>query len=156
MSQPLLTAAGRNGQLEVHATKIKICRNGLLAMASHGFKGDKDVLLSAITSIQFKEANLITNGYIQFGFSGGRESKDGVIDAVSDENTIMFTKKQQTAFVQAKNQIEQLMHQSKQPTQATTAATSAADELAKLANLRDQGILSELEFQQMKQQVLTR
>jgi hypothetical protein len=155
MSQPLLIASGMNGQLEVHPTKIKICRKGLLAFAAHGFKGDKDVLLSAITSIQLKNANLITNGYIQFGFSGSLESKDGLTDAVSDENTIMFTRGQQAAFMAAKTQIENLIHTSKQPAQSQTTTSSQTDELIKLAKLREQGVLSDDEFQQMKQKILT-
>jgi len=40
--------------------------------------------------------------------------------------------------------------------QATQQATSTADELAKLAGLKEQGILSEEEFQKMKQDIISK
>jgi hypothetical protein len=51
--------------------------------------------------------------------------------------------------------LRQLMDDSHRPVAATQAATpSAADELRKFAELRDQGVLSEDEFQQAKTRIL--
>ncbi len=120
--------------------------SGLLARGTRrGFqglltlKGDKEILISSITSIQFKKAGFI-HGYIQFGVMGGNEAK------VGDENTVMFSATQQPEFDHLKKHIENQLHQ---PT-ANVSSVSAADEIAKLAALRDRGVLSELEFQQQK------
>jgi len=45
MEQVLMEVKGYNGQLELLETKIRIKRNGLLALLSHGFKGDKKILI---------------------------------------------------------------------------------------------------------------
>jgi hypothetical protein len=58
----------------------------------HGFKGNKEIPYESITSIQLRKASSMTRGYIQFGQSGFSESDDGLMDAVSDENTVLFDK----------------------------------------------------------------
>ncbi|HFK1736036.1 MULTISPECIES: DUF4429 domain-containing protein [Bacillus cereus group] len=72
-------------------------------------KGDKEILIKHISSIQFKPAVTFTNGYIQFAFSGGKENKGGLFDATKDENSIMFSKKQQPNSLKLKALIEQKM-----------------------------------------------
>ena len=59
-----MIAKGVNGQVEIVGTKIVISRKGVMAFMTHGFKGDKEILISHISSIQYKEADMITNGYI--------------------------------------------------------------------------------------------
>ncbi len=150
MGKPELTAKGINGQIELHGNKIRIRRKGLNAIVSHGFKGDKDILISSITSIQFKTSNLATNGYIQFSFMGGQEAKGGIKQAVKDENSVVFTKKNQSDFAKIKEAIDSRIRAG----QATGPATSEAEELAKFATLKNQGIISEEEFQIKKNQIL--
>ena len=106
--QPLKIAKGYNGQLLLFNNKIRIERKGLLPFLTQGYKGQKDIYLKQISSIQFKPAGLITNGYIQFAFIGGSENKGGLFQAVKDENTIMFTKKQQKDFEEIRDLIEEL------------------------------------------------
>lgn len=50
-------------------------------------------MISSISSIQFKNAGAMFNGYIQFAFMGGQEAKGGIFQGTQDENTVMFTKK---------------------------------------------------------------
>lgn len=100
---------GCNGTIEVLDNKIIIKRKGITAFISQGLKGDKEIYIKKITSIQIKNANWITNGYIQFGFSGGKESKGGILDAAKDENTVMFKSSQQNDFLKLKTLIEKNM-----------------------------------------------
>ena len=143
-------AIGRNGQVELYANKIRIRRKGVLSFLTHGFKGDKDILLSTISAIQFNNASFVANGYIQFSFMGGQEAKGGLLQGLGDENSVLFNKKQQPAFERMKHEIEQRIQ-----AKASTGKTfSDADELGKLADLRDRGILTEQEFQTKKTQIL--
>jgi len=98
MINPELYAKGVNGQIELYSNKICIRRKGVLGFLTQGLKGDKNIMISTITSIQFKKAGMLTNGYIQFAFMGGQEAKGGLFQGTQDENTIMFNKKQQSAF----------------------------------------------------------
>lgn len=94
---------------------------------------------------------------MQFSLSGGRESTGGLFAATEDENTLMISK-DFDQFVTLKERIEQLMITSRQPqpVQPVAAASSAsvADELVKLANLRDSGVLSKGEFEAQKKRLL--
>ena len=140
---------GYNGTLEVYRDKVRIKRKGFMAFLSVGLSGDKEILISHITSIQVKKPGF-TNGYIQFSFRGGKESKGGLLAAGEDENTILFTSKQETGFLEAKEAIQRRLGQ----IAAGDSSSSGLDELEKLASLRDKGILTEEEFQAKKKQIL--
>ena len=150
MSSPELSAKGVNGQIELFNNKVCIRRKGVLGFLIQGLKGDKNIMIPSISSIQFKKAGVLTNGYIQFAFMGGKEAKGGIFQGTQDENTVMFTVKQQPLFEQIRDTVENRIQVGN--TQAST--TSDADEIAKLADLRDKGILSEDEFQSKKKQIL--
>lgn len=141
---------GHNGQLELTDTVLRIKRKGVLAFMTQGLKGDKEILVSQISSIQFKKADFFTNGYIQFAFIGGREAKGGLFQGTQDENTVMFRASQQADFEKLRDELQRRI--------ASVAAVpmppSALDELEKLASLRDKGIVSDEEFQQKKKQLL--
>ena len=149
MSTPELSAKGLNGQIELYSNKVRILRKGVLSFMTQGLKGNKDIMISTISSIQLKNAGL-TNGYIQFAFMGGKEAKGGLFQGTQDENTVMFSKKQQPLFEQIKETVESRIGAANN----SASPSSDADELLKLAELRDKGILTENEFQKKKEQIL--
>lgn len=144
-------AKGYNGQLTVRERSILITRKGALAFMTQGLKGDKEIPIEHITSVQLKGAGL-TAGYIQFAFMGGTEAKGGVFQAGKDENSISFYKGSQKDFEKAKELIEQRRRVLTAPT--TSAAPSAADELTKFSELHKAGILTDDEFAAKKKQLL--
>ena len=103
-----MLAKGVNGQIEIVGKKIMISRKGAMALMTHGLKGDKEILISQISSIQYKKAGVMTNGYIQFAFVGGQEAKRGLMQSTQDENSIVFNKWQQPAFDEVKSQIDRI------------------------------------------------
>lgn len=145
MSTLIMEANGHNGQVEMTDSVVQIKRKGVLAFISQGLKGDKVILISHISSIQFKKANAFLNGYIQFAFVGGQEAKGGIFQGTRDENSVMFRLSQQPAFEVFRDELQRRISSgtpgSKQP------QPSPMDELEKLASLRDKGIVSEEEFQ---------
>lgn len=155
MDEPI-KVEGVYGSIELIGNKIIIRRKGLMSKLAHGIKGDKEILIRTISSIQFKEAGIL-NGYIQFSFSGGKENTGGILDAGKDENTLFFTKKQQPAFEKLKSIIEEKIEalNNNNNTQTQQAPlVNVADEIKKLAELRDNGILTEEEFTAKKKQLL--
>lgn len=88
----LMEAKGWNSQLQLFETKVRITRKGFLSFAQQGLRGDKDILIKEISSIQFKKVGWTVNGYIQFTFRGGQESKSGFWDANKDENKLHLLK----------------------------------------------------------------
>jgi len=129
---------------------------GLGGLLIHGLKGTKEIFFSSISAIQFKELGTFTAGYIQFTISGGDENVGGLFGAVEDENSFMFKGKQNiTKVIKAKNYIESVIQKSRSPqAPAPVPTNSLSDELQKLAELRQQGLLSEAEFQAAKQKLI--
>lgn len=136
--------------------RAKITPKGVLGFLSKGLKGTKELSIFSITSVQLKEASLLVNGYIQFSIPGGNESKKGIFDAVSDENTFMFSKgvnnNHQARVI--KEYVFSEMKKTRSP-QSVIQNNNLADELEKLKAFKDQGVLSEDEFQSAKKKLLS-
>lgn len=105
----VLVANGRNGQVHFDGRTVTITREGFAARATHG-RGEKSIPLRHIAAVQFKPVALLTTGYIQFTVPGElastRRSKGSrTIDAASDENSVIFLKKQQPEFEALKDAV---------------------------------------------------
>jgi hypothetical protein len=148
------TARGRNGQLTVYPTKIVISREGAMGFISQGHKGRKEIDLTQISAVQFKDPGPLTVGYIQFSFIGGSETKHGIRDAVSDENSILFAQKAESAFREAKRLIDQYREELRAPHHAAPAAPDPVEQLERLAGLLERGLLTKDEFELKKRELL--
>ncbi|MCF3102927.1 DUF4429 domain-containing protein [Streptomyces roseoverticillatus] len=155
----MIEVSGQGGQVQFDGQYITITRKGFLARATVG-KGEKRLHISQITAVQWKPAGPLVNGFIQFTLPGGNERRSAfggqTASAAQDENSVVFTKKQQPEFEMLRAALDQaIAAQHGQRTPSTpTAPVSLADELTKLATLRDQGILSSAEFEQQKARLL--
>jgi hypothetical protein len=114
----------------------------------------KEIDISQISAVQFKAADLLTAGYIQFSFLEGAETKRGIRDAVRDENSILFKKQAQPEFERAKRLIDEYRERLRGAA-VTTRASSPLEDLERLANLRDRGVLTDEEFETKKRQLLS-
>jgi Short C-terminal domain len=129
---------------------LKWIRKGIKNFMLQGSKGEKSVSIKNISAIQLKEPGL-TTGYLQIAYSGSSENKGGIFDAVKDENTILFSKKELKQAKELKQLIEQLQSEMNI---SNESKLSEADELKKFKELLDEGIITEEEFQTKKKQIL--
>lgn len=113
----------------------------------HGFKGDKHIPYSSMTAVQFMESGSWLAGYIQFSIKGAIEWTGQVNQ---DENALQFDKGDADDF----RALRDFVHGKIETANKPAVPFSIADELAKLAALRDQGILSDEEFGQQKTALL--
>lgn len=143
---------GVNGQLELTESVLRIKRGGALAFVTQGLKGDKEIQISQVSSVQLKAASFLLNGYIQFAFVGGQEAKGGIFQGVEDENTVMFRKSEQKQFEDFRDELQRRVSSFRAG--STPASTSSLDEIDKLASLRERGIVSEEEFEKKKKMLL--
>lgn len=132
---------------------LRIKRKGLLNFANHGLDGEKTFDINNMSGVQMKDAGSLTNGYIQFIISGSKESKGGLLAATKDENTIMFTKKEQQYANEIKEYVENVLA-NKRTTVVHEVKTDTSEEIRKYKSLLDEGIISEEEFIQKKKQLL--
>jgi hypothetical protein len=148
-----MEVVGVNGQIVVDDNWVTIKRKGAMAMLTQGIKGDKKIPITNIISVQFKNANSLVNGYIQFATASG-EGSHGINQATADENTVMFKKNQMSDFENLRDHIEGLIA-NRMNSGGKSSSVDIADELGKLAKLKEQGILSEAEFSKMKAKLLS-
>lgn len=81
METVIKEAKSVNGLLQLLDDKIMIIRKGF----STPYRwGDKTIMIKNISAIQFVKAGALTSGYMQFSFSGGKESKGGLWNAAMD------------------------------------------------------------------------
>jgi tetratricopeptide (TPR) repeat protein len=135
----LMTAKGVEDVLELLEDKIRIRGATMLR------RGTKEISLKNITAIKFEKAGRIFGGRIEFSHPGGLELFETGIGSC-----VVFNREQQPDFERIKAEIEKRIQAKSVP----SAPSSDADEIAKLADLRDKGILTEEEFQQKKKQIL--
>lgn len=95
MSTLIAQATGKDGRMALFDDKVVISREGVSRfMTLH--RGNKDIPLSEITAVQFRECSKWQGGYLQLSVVGGVEWKGGFFAANSwyavtqDENAIVF------------------------------------------------------------------
>ena len=157
----LIAAEGVNGQICLTDKGIIIGREGGIGnKLVVGFtKGEKFLSYRNITGIQFKEPG-ITAGYIQFTLPGGIESRSGVLDAMSDENTVAFSADKLEVFRKIRDIVEERQGLGTVPIPQAQSPQmppklSIADELTKLAALKRDGAITDEEFEQLKKDLLS-
>jgi len=145
---------GHNGTISLDGTFVTIARTGFLARATIG-KGEKRIPVGQISAVQFKRAGWAMNGFIQFTVAGGveRRSQFGsqTNSASHDENSVIFTRSQQPEFEQLRDAVEAAMVA---PAPSVAAAPDVVDQLRRLAELRDAGVVNSEEFETAKVRLL--
>jgi hypothetical protein len=149
------TAIGLSGDfLLVTNKKVVILKKGMATWATGGFGlKTKSYLLDKINSIDISKGLIFCDLEI---VSGGMVEKKGgsFFAAAESENIFQFEKKHYEEMTTLVNQIRALIERSSQ--QASAKSDSIPDLIGKLAELRDQGILTETEFNEKKLSLLGR
>jgi hypothetical protein len=103
----------------------------------------------------------VKKGFFSSTLKIGAEGFAGDMDAIDKKKAEKILSYIEEKMAQATTMTTSAVHSSTSDTATTTTTAaasdpqlSAADELSKLARLKEQGILSEAEFNQMKQEIL--
>ncbi len=145
---------GVNGQLTIYEDRVIIERGGALGFLTQGLAGAKTIPMDSIMSVQFKEGNMWTNGFIQFGIMGGKEARGGVFNATQDENTVMIKAATNNDARAIKDYIEGIILNRSKNKGVVVQQASPAEELKKFKELLDMGVISQAEFDAKKKQIL--
>jgi hypothetical protein len=153
----MIEAKGQNGQVQFDGQYVTITRKGFIARTSVG-KGEKRLHVGQITAVQWKAPGFAVSGFIQFTVPGGNEKRSAfgsqTKSAATDENSVTFTSKQMPEFERLRAAIDESIAPHHAPQAAGTCSTSMAEELAKLAALRDQGVITDADFEAAKAKLL--
>lgn len=148
-------AKGINGQVSFDGTTVKITREGFVARSTHG-RSEKALPLKSIGAVQWKPATSLVNGFIQFSVSGESSKKSVGFgkyqDATKDENSVVFRKSQLEAF----EAVHAAIQEAQSNGSPAASAPDVTEQLARLGQLRDAGVLTEEEFAAKKAELLER
>lgn len=114
-------------------------------------------MLNQISAIQLKKAG-IARGYIQFIIAGARESKSGILGE-TNENIVYFdstfkNKEINSNAEEIKSYIENYIAQQNNRNCTIIKSDDKYDQLKKLKQLLDDGIINQNEFDIEKEKIL--
>lgn len=132
--------------------KITIKRKGICSLVNHGLKGEKTIQISSITGTQYKKSG-IANGYLQFIITGSQKTKGGLSSAQKDENSVVWVYKKCNEYAEEIIRYIEEHNSIKDPSNVMVKEDKY-DKLAKIKKLLDDGILTQKEFEEEKQEIL--
>jgi hypothetical protein len=162
ITEDAVLAIGVGGYCAFDGQFLTIHHVGALGRMTVG-KGVKRVPLVSVSAVQMKPAGPVVSGFIQFTLPGSNERRSEfgkqTFDAAGDENSVVFTRDQEPAFLALRSAVEEAIaarHMPIAPTPTAAAAPSVLDQIGQLASLRDAGVLTDAEFHAKKVELLSR
>lgn len=143
----MLTAKNMNATVTFDGRAVTIKRSVLAGNA------EKVIPVGSITAVQWKRPGL-TNGYIEFTVAGGRESHKRGADHGNENQVLLRMGGPTKDFEAIRDAVREVIAQG--GAASAPPAPDVADQLQKLAALRDQGVLSDVEFDAKKAELLSR
>ena len=146
--------------IKLNDNSVTISRPGVMPKFTHGFVGEKTIMLNQITGVQFKKSTTFTTGFLQFIVPGSKEAtKSKPLERVKDENIVYFKdpwmkydeENKNAEFI--KNYIEKYNANLNKP-QVIQNTTSNLDEIKKLKELLDMNAITQEEFDKKKKDLL--
>ena len=119
-------------------------------LSGRAFDGSKEFYYVDMTSVQYKKAGSLINGFIQFEYPGSHSGQDNY----NSENSFIIMKGKtdieqcEKAYQYIKERIAFYKKQKNNPTM------SAAEELKQYKDLLDNGIITQEEFNAKKKELL--
>ena len=151
MADAKIIFEGYKGVIRVYDDKVEIEKSGFFFNNTA-----KTLPMSNIVSVSIKPSGW-GRGYIEFTTPGSRDSRN-TEEALNNENALCFKNGRQDAEAKKiKEYVEEQilkLSQNKGGTTVVQQATSPAEELKKMKELLDMGIITKEEFDEKKKQLL--
>ena len=151
MAEPKIIFEGYKGTIRVFEDKVEIEKKGFFINNS-----SKTLPMANIISVSIKPSGW-GRGFIEFTTPGSRDSKN-TEEALTNENALCFKNGRQDAEAKKIKEYvdEQILKiaQTKNGATIIQQATSPAEELKKMKELLDMGVITQDEFDAKKKQLL--
>lgn len=151
-----------NSTITIYNKKIVIVHSGFKATVS-GKKGEHTIMIKDIVAIELVKGSMGSRSSIFFNHKGlerqsGDDSNFGLrsLEVAGSPNAVLFTKENYDSFKELKEKVEELMGEVGTSSSTIVNEVSIPDEIKKLSDLKDQGILTEEEFQTKKTDLLNK
>ena len=136
--------------------RVMIIKAGIVGGAGFFGANCKSLYFNQITSVDLRMS--IIGGHIQLTVAGSTDIKGkGILDMGQAENAVTFTTDYKERMKYVANLIRKRVRSSQSPSHITNSisGTSLVDQINELTKLKQQGILSEEEFQIAKRKLLS-
>ncbi len=107
MAKLIMRVEGLNGQVELLADRVVIHRKGLWNALTYGLNAKREIPLSAMSEVQFKEASRFNFGEIEF-VGGGRAAQT---KKKINLNAVKFRRDKNQEFEMLKEKMFEIMEQ---------------------------------------------
>jgi hypothetical protein len=144
-----------NNELELADDNIIIRRRGVAHAMAAGLTGERMIPISTLTAIQLKLGAWWSPGFILFSYAGSKPFMGGIIEATQDPDAFIFQKELNDEVSAFKAKVEKILRDAKQAASSNNSSGTITDELRKLAEFKQQGILSQEEFDAAKKKLLS-
>jgi hypothetical protein len=147
---------GTSGTVSFDGSTVVITRSGLRQVSvSGGLRGEARYAVSQLSGVRIQKPGLHA-GQFTLVAAGTNAVGVGAASSGHDPMTVLFQRNVHQAFLELAGAIEEAIRDlayGRVPVQ-DAAPRSVVDELARLGQLRDQGLLSDAEFTAAKAQLL--
>src|SRR5690348_3247827 len=150
-AQSIMLADGE--KLKGQATTVWIEGDTLVikyAVWAHGFLGEKRVPVQNIKAVSWKEPGTFIAGFLEISILGEPPPSPFANVNVQRQNRLQYEKHDVEKWRDLRDWIEA----NREPQQPTASSTSVADQLGKLADLLEKGLLTREEFDAEKAKLL--
>ena len=153
-NQPKFYLKGFKGELKVYENRVEINKTGSGFITGNT---NKTLPMANIMSVSVTPSTIWARGFIEFTVPGGKDSAN-IEQALRNENALpLAAAGQNDEAMKIKAYVEdQILKQAnnKSGTTIVQQATSPAEELKKMKELLDMGIITQEEFDAKKKQLL--
>jgi hypothetical protein len=157
----IMQLKGVNALLTLYEKKVVIEHSGAGAMVA-GISGEHSFMLKDIIGIELNKGGTMgSRGSIFFNHKGSQsmESNDtnfgmDSLKKAGSKNAVLFVPIDADSFILFQNKVEEMMENAQESGSTVVNQVSIPDEIKKLNELKEQGILTEEEFQDKKKALL--
>jgi Short C-terminal domain len=156
MSEDWTVAKGSTGEIWASPGGVVIRRHGVKALLRYGNVAELRIPIEEVAAAQFKPAG-IAPGWLRLAAHDESDPRFDTRSSSRDPYMMEFSPQQQPAFERLRRLIEQYIADSQRYVPITNHpdSTDVAAQIKRLVQLREQGMLSEDEFNQQKRQLMS-
>ncbi|MDR1668338.1 MAG: SHOCT domain-containing protein [Oscillospiraceae bacterium] len=146
----IMSLQGQKVRLDLYEDHIDLV--GTVVMSLLGKGGVNTIPLSQISSVQFVKATALSGGWLHFSVPGSGDMVQNIYGAARNRNAVVFSKKENDGAERIRKEIEERMKGA--TAQNPNPQTIPAEELIKLKQLLDSGIITQDDFEKKKAMLL--
>jgi hypothetical protein len=156
MSEDWTVAKGSTGEIWASPGGVVIRRHGVRAMLRYGNVGELRIPIEDVAAVQLKPAGM-TPGWLRLALHGQAEGRLGSHSDNHDPHLMEFSAQQQPDFEVVRGIIDHALTEARRhlAPAITNDSTDLAAQIKRLVQLREQGQLSEDQFNQRKSELLS-